>query len=276
MTEPEPSGCVVCRRPGRIPHRPPVCTGDRRAIDGWLAEIPDLYAHAQAIGYVLRDVRGVRVDDQGQHQHYDPVANVLPSGPLRRSGGGPRVSGSPSRAVPADLTMVDLTLPARQGSRGPYVRGILGLDLDQHGVLSVATDLETICREWIRQPWCRVDHLPKPDVTSMVEWLRTHLNDACDHDEGIKDVADVIRSLRYMLLEDRANRSGEYVGDCPARLRDGTYCAAGLRVDPYLPTVHCRRCGTSWDRRIGGWRELKAAQWEVQREREQQDMDEAS
>jgi hypothetical protein len=264
VTEPDPIYCLVCRRPGRIPDRPPVCTGDRTGIHGWLAEIPDLYAHALTLGYVLRDVRGVRVDDQGQHKHYDPVANTLPSGPLRRTGNSPRVSGSPTPVVPADLTVVDLTLPARQGSRGPYVRGILGLDPDQHGVLSVATDLETICREWIRESWCRVDHMPQPDVTSLCEWLRTHLDDACDYHEGIKDAADVIRSLRYMLLEDRANRSGEPIGDCPARLRDGSYCATTLRCDPYLSRVVCRRCGTCWDRQTGGWRELRAAQWEVE------------
>jgi hypothetical protein len=227
VTEPDPALCAVCQRPGRVPNRPMVCDGDRFGIDDDLRAIPGLCA--------LLDPERLSVAD------------------------GPKVSGSREAPVPNRVDGVDLTLPSRMAARALVARGLLGLDPDQVGHLPVATILETIVRDWIRQPWCRVTLAPKPDVTSLCEWLRTHLDDACDWHEDIADHAAEVRALRRTLLAalGRSQRSGDYIGRCPTMLREGR-CDTRLYADPYVDHIACPKCRVSWPRHR--WLRLAAEQ----------------
>src|SRR5690606_34873509 len=170
QTEPtEPTGCVVCQRAGRIPHRPPVCEGCRTKLAGWLREIPALYA---------------RLDPQPSKT------------------GGEKVSGSRTPPVPPDLDVVDLTSPARPGSSAVKWSGrwaALGGDPDQIGHLPVATVLDFWVRDWIANDWCPGDHLPLPVVATLAGWLETRVDTACDYHPSIDEFAADIRRIHTTL-----------------------------------------------------------------------------
>lgn len=165
--------CVIDQK--READRPLVCDPHRRGLASDLRELVDAYA-------VLS------LTEPGE---------VLDAGPVRAPNASARVSGSREAPVPVSLDLVDLTLPAREGSRAPHARGVLGLDDTQIGYLSVATELDTWVRDWISYSWCPGDHLPVPTVVTLAGWLSVRLDIACDHHEGIDEFRSDIRRLLW-------------------------------------------------------------------------------
>lgn len=194
---------------------------------------------------------------------------LLPTTQKAARGPGDKVSGSKDPPIPARIDVVDLSLPVRPAQRQLFARGVLGIDPDQIGDLSVATFLDTWVRDWagIRQ-----EHLPPPLVTDMVQWLLNRLDWAMDEhlaiDEFASEVNEYVRTLRQATRTDTYR--GEMVGKCPAKLRDDTRCNATLRCDPYLDRITCGRCSSSWNRRDAGWTQLRAQQDEWERPNEEE------
>lgn len=211
--------CVVDQR--RPYERAMVCQACRDWLDRMLAEIADLWA---------------QLPDE-----LEPGAGGLE----------PRVSGSHEAPLPLRIGPLDLTMPARQGSRGPMVRGVLGLDDDQVGDLSVATELETWARDWHGTIRCG-DQVPPATVAALVTWLRVWLETACDEHPGIDefaaDMARIAGRLRAVLGQTSDRKR---IGTCPVTT-DGRTCGATLTADPWIDIIECPRCSSRWDR----------AQWE--------------
>lgn len=231
--------CVVCPvlRPSekpRIPTWPTVCDGCRTWLRTELTALPGSVA-------ALSVERGA-----GQHEH---------------------VSGTPERTIPPREDVIDLQLRANPGSVGPWTRGYLGLDEDQVGSLSVATQLLRQVDDWMT--YLPAEHLPDATITAMTSWLLLWLDWACDEHPGIDefatDLRDVVRDVRAAANAGAAR--GEKVGRCPAVLRDEDRCGTQLRADPYMDRIACPRCGTTWDRRQQGWVHLRAAQLQVTAEK---------
>lgn len=225
--------CVTC--PALYPNGKPryvqwplCCESCRARIRSSLAEIVDLYA-------------------------------LLPAMRKATRAPGDKVSGSKDPPIPARIDVVDLSLPARPATRALLARGVMGMDPDQVGDLSVATFLDTWVRDWAG---IRGDHLPDPNVVTLVGWLDVRLDWAMDShtaiDEFSAELNDFVRALRSATRTDTYR--GEKVGNCPVRLRDDTRCNATLRADPYLDRITCGRCSTSWNRRDAGWMKLRAQQ----------------
>lgn len=128
----------------------------------------------------------------------------LPEALQPARGGTQRVSGSRTPPVPVNLDSVDLSGLARAGSRAPFARGQLGLDDCQVGHLPVATTLESIVRVW-RDVLCPGQHLPQPDVPSLIRWLDHRARDACDGflavDETYTELRELKASLRGVLVD---------------------------------------------------------------------------
>jgi hypothetical protein len=107
------------------------------------------------------------------------------------------------------------------------------------------------------------EHQPGADLTSIVGWLSNRLDWAFGNhpaiDEFARELKEMTKALKAIARE---HDKGESAGRCPAKLRDETRCNTRLTVDPYINTITCRRCGTSWDRRRQGWVMLKSAQTE--------------
>jgi hypothetical protein len=233
MTEPVvvEGACLVCLR--RRPYRQQVCDACRSRLRWWLREIPDLIVQLLTLGYVVRDVRGVRRDDEGRiWPHWDPAAHALPPGPIPGKQSSPRVSGSMERGVPDRL---DLTAPAyrdREGTTDGHA--------DQLGGPSVAAVLDSWVRWWI-QDRGRGERVPGESVTELVGWLDVRLDDACDSFDAISDFADELREVWISLH--RANgltepRPEPCLG-VPCRSCDQK---ALLRV-PGSPYIECGGCG---------------------------------
>jgi len=237
------TACLICpiyhpTGQPRLPHFPPCCDSCRTRARTELAAIPEAYALMPA----------AMVPGRG---HYE------------------RVSGGERAGVPLNVSAVDLSMPARPGSRPLYARGVLGLDSDQVGDLSIPTTLDTWVRDWadLLRPTIgdrdgRV-HLPDANVTSMVAWLLTWLDWALDYHPAIDQFcAEVNESLRSLRGVARAGGyHGEKAGKCPAELRDETRCNTQLYVDPYLDRITCSRCSSAWPR--VKWLALRAAQDEA-------------
>ena len=232
--------CVIDQR--RETDSPLVCPPCRRGLSDTLRELVDAYA-------VLS------FTDPGE---------VLDAGPVRAPNASARVSGSREAPVPVSLDLVDLTLPAREGSRAPHTRGVLGLDDTQVGYLSVATELDTWVRDWLGYSWCPGDHLPVPTVATLANWLSVRVDIACDHHEAIDEFAG---DMRRMLRE--CQRA---VGDVPVRpvVLDGVPCATpecdGILLhrsgDDYW--AECGLCGRLWrEDEYRQWVALVAAQTRV-------------
>ena len=90
-------------------------------------------------------------------------------------------------------------------------------------------------------------------VTSLVEYLLTWLDDACDHpDVPIGDFAGELRSVSAELTHVLGEQPDLWwLGRCPARISDpGTGvtkpCGAGLWQDPHASQVRCPRCQSTW------------------------------
>jgi hypothetical protein len=211
--------CVVDQY--RTYEREHVCQACRHRLDALLTEIGDLAA-------------------------------MLPDQLEPGVSGEPRVSGTREAPLPLRADVLDLTLPANQGSRGPMVRGALGLDPDQVGDLSVATELDTWARDWLNTG--APGRLPVPTVPSLIGWLRIRLEWACDEHERVgefaEDVGDMVRRLRRAVgqVGDRKR-----VGRCPVTDDEGRSCGATLTADPWIDIIECPRCSTRWDRAQWGY-----------------------
>lgn len=234
--------CVCC--PTRSPTEPPrhydepqVCTGCRQWLSGILTRLPDDYATLPA---------------------------AFPKSTTPQSNGS-KIRSTPQGSEPLNWWPFDLMLPANQGTRPLMARGFLGLDPDQTGDLSAATILDTEARDWNTY---LNEHLPEPYVWSLCRWLGHRLEWACDHHPAIDEFAAVIYELsRSITSAARTDHGkGERIGNCPARMRDETYCNTPLRVDPYVDQIQCGRCGSRWDRRKGEWLKLRADQIAMKKE----------
>ncbi len=199
--------CPVCWR--RDPYHPQVCDPCRSWLDGLLG---DIRIRAEELAQPQAPVRDVRIAPIRGRDGYairdpfgnlvlrwrDPVANQQPAAPVPARSTQPRVSGAHERPAPINLTLVDLTLPAWPGSRGPYVRALMGLDDDQIGDLSLATTLNTWTVDWITRRGMR-EHRPEPSVEVLTGWLRDRLEWACDEHDEIEGFAADIHVYRSAL-----------------------------------------------------------------------------
>lgn len=223
--------CILCPvyHPAgepRAPEWPPACNGCRERARRELAEIPEAYAR-------------------------------VPAALMPGSGGGEHVSGTRTPPLPLRVDVLNLLGPGAAWTHREH-------DVDQVGTLPPLVLLDQWCRDWLGT--CdRRQHLPDPTVTAMVAWLLVGLDTALDEhpaiDEWARDLSQLVRTLRRVA---QAHHQGEKAGRCPARLRDDTRCPATLRADPYVDQIACGRCGSTWNRRDGGWLRLRAEQrgWE--------------
>ncbi|GIH07405.1 hypothetical protein Rhe02_54720 [Rhizocola hellebori] len=204
--------CRGCRP--RIAERPAVCEVDRRQLPGNLDHLETLWRqlctrddHTDTTQWTVRQLQrwpipttnpvrlapwapGSWTAEPGS----DATLHSTSAAPVARSHQR-RVSGSRHAPIPANLTQLDLAAPARQGSRAPHARGVLGLDPDQIGHLAIATELDTWARDW-RDTLCPEHHLPVPTVPALVAWLKNRLDDACTRHEGIDEFAADITAMR--------------------------------------------------------------------------------
>lgn len=159
--------------------------------------VPDVRTVAAPFGPRLK--QWVELDPDDHVHRRDYVAARLPSGSNgNKTGTGP-LSGSRHAPIPISPDRIDVLGPTRQGSRGPQVRGVLGVDNDQVGHLSLATTLET----WIRD-WCerrdQGEGGPVMRVDQMCQWLYNRLDWACSEHPAIDEFADEIRSYRSTMV----------------------------------------------------------------------------
>lgn len=213
--------CVICKR--RYCDRPIVCDSDRAGLRHLLADILDLCVR-------------------------------LPGALQPGTAAGPRVSGTPEPRLPLNVEALDLSLPARAGSRALMSRGALGFDRDQVGTLSAATVLDTIARAWADT----LDHgLPEPTVASLTAWLAGRVEEACDQhmavDEDVKEIRGLRKDLQRVLAEDRVNE-GFVVGQCPTvDVETGQPCHTRLVASAGVTVIECSRCYTRWPRERWLW-----------------------
>jgi hypothetical protein len=246
--------CRGCRP--RIAERPSVCEPDRRGLHDTLTDIATYHAQLSAeqdladlTAWTARIRPRLPVPTTNPARlakwtegswatvdGHDPVLTATPAGPIGRSNQR-RVSGSRHAPIPANLHQLDLTAQARQGSRAPHARGVLGLDKDQIGHLSIATELDTWVRDWREQLFAD-QHLPVPTVTTLVAWLQTRLGDACDRHEDIDEFAADIRQLRQLL------HGALQLGPARKELCPGVACRSCDRVALYRDgaAVQCGWC----------------------------------
>lgn len=166
-----------------------------------LRQIPELCAELHGLGYVERDSRPrldlngrVKLAPDGVAFPADPVAHVLPSGPLNGSKSAPRVSGSPDARVPIRIDPTDLLARSRPASLAVAVSGAHAQD--QVGHLAVATELEFWARDWAA---LRHESVPLPLVPILCSWLLDRLDWACQHHYAIDEFAEKLRKLRSTL-----------------------------------------------------------------------------
>lgn len=157
----------------------------------------------------------------------DPVANALPTGPVKQAGNAPMVSGSHTAPVPVNIDLIDLTAPARHGSLAPIASP---WPQDQTGHLPIATELDF----WVRYiaDQCG-ERLPVPTVPVLAVWLHDWSGWAWDHypalDEMVVTVDRIARTLWAMTNPDRAPRPEHRTADCPA-CGEATLLGDGERV----------------------------------------------
>lgn len=259
------TACTLCAvyRPDaepRAPYRAPVCEGDRRLLDHHLADIRELYDRLTRPEPPDVDDRSYRLPGDGDEQAADPLAALGGAGPVPGRSGQPRVSGSRNPAPPVPSDRIDLTLPARPATRRLFARGVLGLDGDQVGHLSVATILDTWVRDWRDRRWFD-QHLPAATVADLVHWLRTRLDDACTSHPAIDEFAAEIRAVRSALRRavgeaDPAPEADRYAR-VPCRRCDLRGVLMRRPGDVY---IECGSCGvlmtdgelTDWVERLAG------------------------
>jgi hypothetical protein len=245
------STCYTCpiyrpdEQKARTPARPPVCDGDRRLLDSHLWDIPDLYERlpdeqpAPANAPYLVELPSGTLEQRG----FDPVADLLPAGPVRGLSRQPRVSGSKEPPAPTSVDRIDLTLPARQGSVALWARAEFGQDPDQDGILSVATILDCWVRDWREALW--PDHsLPAPTVPELARWLRNRVEDACDQHPAIDEFAAEMKDVRYALRREL----GETEAQPETEPYKGVACQkcdlrGVLMRKPGQDYIECKNCG---------------------------------
>jgi hypothetical protein len=196
--------CAVCHDPERPAEIGQACRRCWARMAAALRPlgIPALIQDLASLGYVARDRRDPdRRDEHGEEwPHFDQIANALPAGPINSRAWSARVSGSATPPIPIRIDPVDLTGPARPATWTLYARGLLGLDDDQIGTLSVATILWRAVAEWAAALGHAELELPRPTVPIMCAWLRERLDWACEHHPRIADFADELRELQGVLL----------------------------------------------------------------------------
>lgn len=207
MADEERTGsCIACFRRDPLPELQPVCGVCRSRLRNQLREIPDYCAELASLGYVERDGRSTpsKLTYPDRHPaekkrgqpvpHFEPVANVLPAGPVGGESGQPRVGGSREAPVPLKLDTTDLLAPARTlhlTARYPEQRE------DQVGHLAAASVLDGWCRDFAEG---RRESVPQPFVTTQCRWLLDRL-DWCfvEHpavDEFAGEIGDLWHALR--------------------------------------------------------------------------------
>jgi hypothetical protein len=190
------TGCVLsgiaCARPAEdgSSHEP-------AREHGWLCCVPSHLRLASALN-VIPD----RVDEASSHGYVvrsastDPVAHLMPAGPVPGQRGGARVHAAPSSQPPLSLDVVDLTSGVNHDARQLLARGVLGLDDDQVGHLSAATILHGWVRDWAS---IRREGEPMPRVRDMCRWLSDRLDWAAGKhpalDEFAADLLELQRTL---------------------------------------------------------------------------------
>lgn len=157
------TACILCPvyHPSRDPlwpDLPPACGGCRTRLAADLVEVVDLFA-------------------------------TLPAWLIPGATHGPKVSGSREPALPFDVGVVDLMLPARAGTiADPYG--------DQTGHPSVASVLDSWVRDWAGM---RREHPPVPTVASLAGWLSVRLDWALATHPAVDEFADEIGALVRIL-----------------------------------------------------------------------------
>lgn len=195
--------CVLC--PDRVATRPATCNPCRLWLPRVVGDIRILAEQLAAPEAQVRDVRVAPVrdpdapayalrDDAGRLvlRWRDPVAHAHPAGPVPGLNPQPRVAGSHEPPAPINVGAVDLVSRARPGSLRPHARGVLGLDADQIGEVSLATALEAWVLDW-RAVRDRSEMQPEPTVRVMTRWLGDRMEWACD---GYPELAAFAEQMR--------------------------------------------------------------------------------
>lgn len=208
-----------------------VCAG---RLAGALRQIPKLVDEVRSLGLVWRDTReGTRAELLGGEVvrvpgMADPVANLVPAGPVAGGWRESRIRSTRPERVPISLDASDLTAPARAGSVGVKHRGSwFGKpdgDPDQVGHLSVATVLDAHVRQWAEE---RGEGLPalrtareRSPVGLLARWLTDRLPWALQSLDGealrefAVDVSDLLGALFGQAYGGRV-RPKPMEADCP-------------------------------------------------------------
>lgn len=201
MTDEREGRCPVCRHRDAWDPLPPdgPCGPCRSRLDSMLREIPDLVRDLRTLGYVQRDISGTKKwPDDTERFHFDPVANVMPAGPINGQNKAPRVSGSYEKPVPANLDALDLAGP-------PYSSTVHDDFGDQVGHTAVAATLLSWLRDWHeRRDFSTPEFHDKPDTTAQLcVHLRNSLEWACDEHPAVDEFANELRDCWLALR--RAN-----------------------------------------------------------------------
>jgi hypothetical protein len=242
--------CVACavlspaRERPRHYDRPNVCDGCRRRLALTLAELPGL---CEALPAAYPKLQRPQIN-------------------------GSRIRSTPQASEPINWWPFDLASPADPRKRELAARVALGTDPEaewQDGVLSVATELDGMVRDWLT--YRPDEHEPALTVESLCRWLSHRLEWACERHPAVDEFAgDLVELARAVRSAGRVDSGvGTFVGRCPTELRDGSRCGRPLRVDMVKTdddgtsssgfVIACR-CGSSWDRHRGEWVGLAAAQ----------------
>lgn len=179
--------CVICQR--RQFERPNVCVGDRLRLGYELSELRDLYA----------DLSDSTVGYWPDERARDPLAFILPAGPVPGASGAPRVSGTAEPSSPLNLDVwAMLTGPLQwdRTTRG-YVRRpetVHDERGDQVGPVGVAWVLDAWCGDWADYRG-KGERRPTERVHFQVAWLANRLDWACDEHPAVDDFAAELRGI---------------------------------------------------------------------------------
>lgn len=258
-----------------------VCNSDRTRIAAELDDIPQLHAEMEADAdpadrtpwTVVQHNVPVPTTNPAQVPAWipgpgrtepgrDDVARLLPMGMTRSGRNGGKVSGSRQAPIPVNVDRVDLLLPARPQTRRLYARGVLGIDTDQTGHLSLSTELQSCVEEWIA--WRgKGERAPQPTVPELARWLADRLDDAMDAFPGIddfaRDIAEYRATMRHILELNKAPREMLIAVECKA-----CDLAALYREDGHIWCGNCRlyyseNDYTKWTKLLAGQSERVAA-----------------
>lgn len=188
--------CVICNHREAEQDYGQCCPLCPSRLARRLAELPGLVAELHALGFVQRDHRGERRDEQGRvWPHFDQIAHALPSGPINGARSAPRVSGTSAAPVPIRIDPTDLLAPARLASTAVHVSS--PWPEDQIGHLAVATELDFWVRDWADQ---RGEGLPTPDVTTLAGWLWDRIAWAIGVYPALDEMAAAVRRIHGALM----------------------------------------------------------------------------